>query len=505
MYSLKRRTLALAATAVAAVLAITGCASNGAEISNSGGGEQTPQAITIANEALITSLDPLECGVTECRRLYYLTNGYLTEFGTGELDLAESLTPNEDNTVWTATLRPDLVFSDGSALTSEDVVASFERYLQPPLEGTLEVFKTMSSVRATDERTVEIELTRPDADFVASIAYVPAAIFPSDQLAAPDFFENPVGAGQYVLNSHNLSTGDFALSANPEYWGEEPTVKEITFTTVPDGATRLAQVQSGQVDYAKSLPANLLANLSEDLRIEKVSFPGGLIHLVFNTFADSPSVTTDPLVREAIDLAVDREQIAEVALSGYMEPLYGMPWLDPKDRMKPSERNLEQAKELLAGTECADGCAMKFINITDFNWQLPLTSSIVQQNLAEIGIDVELVNTTFAAAPNIGLDQWDAIVFDPGSNVMTDASIANSNLANFYWWGAAPEYPSLVEMSEELAVSTAEEAPAVMADVDAAFAEELPWVALTDLQFLDVTSLPESVINSPIGWKLNVS
>ncbi len=492
----------LLAAAVASGLALTlvGCAAAPGD-----GSATTPEEVTsirIANEALVTSLDPSQCITTECRRLYYLTNGYLTQLNTGEPDLAESLEPDVDNTVWTVTLREGLTFSDGSQLNSEDVVASFQRYLEPPYAGSLEVFNRIESVEATDALTVVITLTQPDADFRSSIATVPAAIYPSDQLNEPGFFDDPVGAGEYILSSHNLSTGDFSLESNPKYWGPEPQVTSITFSTVSDGATRLAQVQSGQVDYAKSLPANLLSDLPDNLRIERVQFPGGMIHLVFNNYDDSTSITTDVRIRQAIDLAVDREQIATVALAGYMDPLFGMPWLDPADRPEGFERDLDQAKELLRGTACEDGCSLRFVNITDFNWQLPLSSTIVQQNLADIGIEVELINTTFASVPTIPSDQWDGIVLDPGSNVMTDASIGVFNLTTYYWWGDAPQFPDLAALVDELAVAPVDEAPAIREEINRVFTEQVPWVGLTDLTFLDVTSLPESVISSPVGWRL---
>jgi peptide/nickel transport system substrate-binding protein len=484
---------------------LAGCADQGsAAAGNNGEPGQIPETIRIANEATTNSVDPTLCGATEGFRLCYLTNGYLVEFGTGEPELAESLVAEEDNMVWTATLRPDLKFSDGSALTSEDVVASIERYLAPPLEGTLEVLRNIESVGAVDERTVTINLKEPDAFFVSSISYERCAILPSDKLDDETLGNKPIGAGEYVLEEFDLAAGNFTLQANPNWWGDQPKVKTIEITTVPDGATRLAQVRTGQVDYAKSVPANLVTDLPESLRVEKVGFPGGMIHLVFNANPDYGSVTSDVRVRQAINIAVDRAQIASVALKDFMDPLYGVPWIDPSDRAAPIERDLDRARELLRGTACENGCPLRLINITDFNWQLPVTSTIVQQNLAEIGIDVELVNTAQAATGQIANDQWDGAVVDPGYAVMTDASIAQG-IVSAVWWGDGARYTELVDLQEELATATEEESAGIKERINESFAEIVPWVGLTDLYFLDVTSLPADVISSPIGWKLIVA
>jgi len=478
-----------------------------------GTGSSDPAAATsvlkIVNEADIGTFDPALNGNTEGHRLDYLTYGYLTKFPDGTPELAQALKPTDGNKSWTVTLRPGLKFSDGSPLTSKDVVASFERLLKPPTN-TGEVVENIASVTAPDPNTVLFKLRQPDVAFAKSLAINSAAIFPAANVSSGSFFKTPpISAGPYVIDKGDLASGSYTLTQNPNYWGKAASVKEIDFTTVNDGGTRLAQLESGQVNYAKSIPASQLKGLPSNLHINKVAFPGSMIQLLLNDGPGSSSVTTDPKIRQAINLAVDREQIAKVALSGYMAPLYGIPWADPSKQADAFSRDTTKAKQLLQGTACANGCTIKLLNIADFNWQLPPVSQVVQQNLKDIGINVELVNQPSATIGKVTpSDDWDGMVGDTGSALMTDSSVARLSLTSFQWWtepaNDLPMFPELASLEAKLASAPAKKAAAVRGQIDTEFAKELPWIPLTNLYFLDVSSVPASVVESPIGWRLNL-
>ena len=491
----------LAAGLLAATVAACGSA-NASDLTDPSAGE-TPSELRIANEAIVSSFDPVLATHTEGRRIFYLAYGYLTKLADGSPDLAEKLESSNGDQTWTVTLKAGLKFSDGTNLTADDVVASFERYLTGDLAGTQEVFRTMDSVTAKDSTTVEIQLARPDAEFPQSIAIWTAAIFPAAKIVDDSFFEAPVSAGRYILANVDQTAGTYTLTINPNYHGDKPKYEEIEFTTVPDGATRLAQLRNGQVDYAKSLPANLLEGLPEDLAIRRVNFPGGMIQLIFNN--DDPaslSLTADQRIRQAINLAVDREEIARVALQGFMDPLYGVPWKSESLRTAAVERDIEAAKNELQGTECENGCKMAFLNLTDFNWQLPVTSVLIQEQLKDVGIEVELVNVATAQwSEVVAQGGWDGYIMDPGYAVMTAASIGYGAVT---WTSPTPDFPELVDLYEELAVASVGDIPNVVGEINQQFADDLPWIPLTTLTFLDVTNLPESAISSPIGWELTI-
>lgn len=501
--------LATVASAAVGAFVVAGCGSTSHSRSAQAGGA-SPTTIKIANEAYIPTYDPVIANSTDDRRLEYLTYGYLTRFPSGAPELAKTLAASHGNTTWTVTLRHGLKFSDGSPLTAKDVVASFTRFLRPPLKGTQEVMDTIRSVTAKGNATVVFRLTHPDASFPQSLTINTAAVFQADKVSSRKFFQSPpVSAGPYRTVSGNLSTGVFRLKADPYYYGSRPRVTAVTMTTAPDGGARLAQVESGQVDYAKNIPANELKNLPANLQINRVTFPAGQVQILMNDGPGSTSMTRSLRIREAINLAVNRQQIANVALDGYMKPLYGMPWADASSRAPAFARNIQEARQLLKGTPCASGCTLKFLNITDFNWQLPPVTAVVQQNLKAIGINLQLVNQPVATLSKLGpSNDWDGFVADPGANLTTETSIAVLSLTNFQWTTVPPTdlpmFPRLATLTQKLAAAPANKRTPVMAEINAAFKNQLPWIPLTTLTFLDVSRLPRSVVSSPIGWYLNI-
>lgn len=500
----RTRSLVAGGVATACVALLAACGGNSTATDAAAG--ETPTTLRIAFETPIASFDPIQCGSTECRQTQYLAYGYLGDYGnSGTAGLAESITPSDDRKTWTVKLRPNLKFSDGSDLTPADVVASFERFLTPEVKGTITPMRNLNAVTASGPDQVVFTLSAPTPQFDVNLGSSYAAVFPASGLKDKDFFTKPpISAGQFSYASAELATGSRTLKANPNYWGPKPKVQTIEMTTVPDGATRYAQLRSGQIDWAKSLPASLLTNVPSSQHVRPGDFPGGMIYFSLNDDPSSSSITKDVNIRRAIDLAVDRAQIAKVALKDYMTPLYGLPWEEPENRDAARPRDLAQAKQLLAGTACANGCTLRLLNLTDFNWQLPVTSQILQQNLQEIGINVELVNTTLATIKTAAAGSWDGIVLDSAAEVPSAGSIAGYYLTTWWWYGPSPSFPNLVDLANQMAATPVPQIPAMEKTINAAFDADLPYIPLTTLKFLDVTNQPESVIQSVRGWRLVV-
>ena len=144
--------------------------------------------------------------------------------------LATAMAPNEDATVWTVTLREDVLFSDGRPLTADDVVASIERIIDPddPKTGAASL-SLVEEVRAADEHTVEILLSSPDAILDDALSEYTITIVPSDYDV-----ENPIGTGPYMLESFTPAQSTI-LKANPHYWGDEgPYLDEIELLNFND-------------------------------------------------------------------------------------------------------------------------------------------------------------------------------------------------------------------------------------------------------------------------------
>jgi ABC-type transport system substrate-binding protein len=425
---------------------------------------------------------------------------------SGKPELAESVTESEDGLSWTIKLREGLRFSDGSPLTAEDVKASLERL--ELMTWTVQFLTDTSSVEAVDDRTAVVHLTSPRPDLAEQLGQSYAAIFPKEGLAKGDsFWERPISAGRYQIDSMDLANGRFELTANPNYHGGEQDVKAITITTVPDGATRLAQVKKGEADYAYNVPANLASQVTGDMRLDNGWTPGNQLTCAFN-FNDP--VVGDVKVRKAMHLAVDRQGIVDQVFGGaeFARPLAGFPWnVEGEAPNVPVEApDPAAAKELLKGTVCEDGCATKIAYGSDGLWQNSAFPPVLQQQLAEIGIDLELAPYASAVGGEVievqdfGLFCGHGTYFVDSANYIgqtlngTNGSPVNDNSSKGFSktsWAAKK-----AEFYERFKTASGQELDTLIAETDAYWDQERLLLPLAMLSTVNVTTLPESVITN---------
>ena len=508
----RRFTSTLAIAGVAA-LALSACSSSPGAETNSAG---TPTSITIASQALPVALDPIVDAIYETTQVTFMWGGYLTNYGSGDASgtpqLAESLDLSEDQLTWTVTMKPDLKFSDGTPLTTADVAATFQRIMDTP--GTAgdifigHLIGSLSAVTANDDSTVTFALSNPLPNFPAAVSAPQMVILPASGIAAgTDFWKKPISAGRYQLDSADLVNGRYEFSANANYYDDAPReVQKVTVVTVPDAATRLAQLKSGQVDYVDNIPGNLLSQVDGDLVLDPAQWPGGQMSLSPN---HNDPIVGDINVRKAISLAVDREQIAQVALGGEEVglPLYGIPWNQSNGapNAEPFERDVDAAQALLAGTACENGCTIPVVTVTDSAWQVPLVAQVVQQQLAEIGITLELRNVSIGQASaemadgNFGFFLRWIGYYDDGANylggyVYTDPDAGYYTSIFGYDGGFASDELSV--MSDKIKFATADELPALQEQANELYAELVPEIPLTTLSYVGVSRYSADVIHN---------
>lgn len=239
-------------------------------------------------------------------------------------DLATGWQLSEDRLVWTITLRPGVTFSDGTPVTAEDVAFTFMTAQKTP--DSLDL-SAMERAEALDAQTVRITLNRPWITFAEAfytLGIVPAASY------GTSYGRAPVGSGPYQLVS--WSEGEqLIVRRNDAYYGDLPQFGQITFLFTGSD-TGLAAAQTGAV-HMVAVPAQLADNVPPGFRpvIAQTVDNRGLSM----PFAAHP-VTADPAIRRALNIGLDRELIAEVALNGYGTPAFGpadgLPWAGREDR-----------------------------------------------------------------------------------------------------------------------------------------------------------------------------
>jgi len=271
-------------------------------------------------------------------------------------------------------------------------------------------------------------LKRPYPGFAFALAQQFFAIHPKSktdtEAKAKEYFKNPVSAGPMKVKSFTPNTDLFVVEANPNYWAK-PVVKELQVRTIPDGNTRLAAFQAGEVDYAMELPLSA-AKIKWDKSKYRVGteYDSGVFMLAFNMGEKQPNAALkDKRVRQAISLAVDRASIMRKAFAGLSKPVCGMQFEVKNPTYLCSlpgdgKRNIAAAKKLLADAGYPNGFKVLMHVPNRIFWQD--AAQIVKDSLKLVKIDVtiEMVTPDSNIGPNvINKREWEMMWF--GNNAAT--------------------------------------------------------------------------------------
>ncbi len=264
-------------------------------------------------------------------------------------DLATGYVVSEDGLLWTVSLREDAKFSDGEALTAEDVVYTYET---AAASGSVIDLNVLDRVEATDEYTVSFALKQPQSTFINIL--LATGIVPKHAHGS-DYAEKPIGSGPFMFVQWDKGQ-QLIVEINPEYYGDKPFFKKITFLFMSEDLA-FAAAKTGSVDIA-SIPHNFGTQAVAGMRLEafeSVDNRGMMMPFVpagektSTGAAIGNDVTSDPAIRKAINIAVDREALVAGVLEGFGTPAYtvsdGLPWWNPEVVIE--DGRAEEAKEKL--------------------------------------------------------------------------------------------------------------------------------------------------------------
>ena len=244
-----------------------------------------------------------------------------TSDGTYAPFLAESVEPNDDFTVWTMTLRPDVTFHNGTPLTAQTIVDMFPiQQAGANGSGSIAAAK-LTGVAALDDLTVEYTLSAPNVAFLGALATTGLG-FPFDPAAAAaddaGYSINPIGTGPFVMKSRDIDN-ETIVERNPDYWytdvdgNQLPFLDSISFRPIPDEGTRLDALLSGTTNSMQSLRQGTIRDARAESGIELIEFQGNSTGGgMFNT--EIPPFD-DVRVRTGLISLNDQERVIE-ALGG---------------------------------------------------------------------------------------------------------------------------------------------------------------------------------------------
>lgn len=315
-------------------------------------------------------------------------------------DLATDMQVSEDGMLWTVTIRDDVKFTDGKPLTASDVAFTYNTVKDT---SSVNDFTMLEEAVAVDDTTVEFHMAKPYSIWPYTMAIV--GIVP-EHAYGPDYGMNPIGSGRYIMKQWDKGQ-QIIFEANPDYYGDEIKMKKVTVLFMDEDAA-FAAVKSGQVDlaYTAASYSDQTIDGYDLLSFDTVDNRGfNLPAVSAGTNEDGLAVgndfTSDVLVRRAINIGIDREEMITNVLNGYGSPAYSvcdkMPWYNEASEVSYDP---EGAAELLdeAGWKIgSDGIREKDGVKAGFNLMYPASDSVRQalaadtaNQLKELGIEVTI-------------------------------------------------------------------------------------------------------------------
>ncbi|MEL6840781.1 MAG: ABC transporter substrate-binding protein [Pseudomonadota bacterium] len=355
--------------------------------------------------------------------------------------LAQSWEISEDGLTYTFNLAAGVTFHDGTTMDAQDVKFSLDRArAEDSTNAQKGLFAGITDVAVVDPLTVQITLDQPNGNFLFNMAWGDAVIVAPESIA--DIASNPIGTGPFTFT--DWVQGDrLELTRNPAYWGEAPALESATFRFISDPTAAFAAVMAEDVDAFIGFPApENLPQFEADPRFQV---------LVGNTEGETILSTNNmmppfdnPLVRQAVAHAIDRQAIIDGAMFGLGTPIgthfapHNPAYLDLTSK---SPFDPDRARELLAEAGFADGFTTTL--------KLPPPSyarrggEIIASQLRAVGIETEITNLEWA--------QWIEEVFtnkDFGLSIVSHTEPMDIGIyanPDYYFQYDNPEFQALME------------------------------------------------------------
>lgn len=322
-------------------------------------------SLAIAQGAGPVSMDPLKDSTLAMQAIYRtIYEGLTASDGKGKALplLAESWSSVNDTTTQFK-LRRSVKFSNGEELDATAVDFTIKRMQDPKQASTkLAILSDVVRAEIVDPHTVNI-ITKAYSPFLA--AYLSQLYLVPPKYTA-EVGDNaaalaPVGTGPYKMTEYTRDER-VVVEANPNYWGEKPTVQKIVWRVIPEASTRIAALQAGDVDMISNVPADSIQTLKTGgLTIAHSGAGLGMV-LHLNTIAQGP--LQDVRVRQALNYTVDKGSIVKNVLLGYGTVLPGQ-LVTPdtfgfNKNLKAFPYDPARAKQLLADAGYPNGIDLQF-------------------------------------------------------------------------------------------------------------------------------------------------
>ncbi|GIJ23121.1 peptide ABC transporter substrate-binding protein [Micromonospora lutea] len=333
-----RRLAAWTALPLAVTLGLVACGSGG----DGGSGESDPNAAVRIEIAEPQHLVPTNTNETSGSQVLAALFSPLVDYDEAHKPYevaAESIT-SEDNTTWTIKLKDGYTFHNGEAVTADSYIDAWNYGAYAPngqnssyffekiagyddLQGESPKAETLSGLKKVDDLTFTVALSQPYSEFKAMLGYtafypLPKAAFSAPGTLAEGYEQAPIGQGPFKMKGTWQHDAKVEVERYDAFPGEQPKVAGVEFRIYQQLTAAYADVLSDNLDVIKTIPTENLSTADTDLGDRFLQSPASSLHfLAFPTFQDEFS---NPDVRKAISMAIDRDEITRSIFKDSQQP-----------------------------------------------------------------------------------------------------------------------------------------------------------------------------------------
>jgi peptide/nickel transport system substrate-binding protein len=420
------------AVAAIAASACGGSSTKGDAADSSGGQAETSIVYGLAAEPANLDFTTTDGAAIPEAMLYnvYETLAKVDQNGDIKPSLAKSWKISEDRRTYTFELQPNVKFSNGSPFDAEAVKFSIERVKSDDWKISLKTYMdVVRSVEVNSPTEVEVTLKQPSNNWLYQMTTRIGAMFSPD--GVDDLANKPVGTGPYVLD--RWVRGDSVrLKANPDYWGKQPPLKQVTLKYFKDATALNNALLSGAIDVIGTVQApDTLSQFENDDRFQVLEgTTNGELTMALN---NKKGPMSDKRIRRALSHAIDRKAVMDAAWGGRGELIGTMsaptdPWFE--DLTSVSKHDPAEAKRLLA--EAGKPRLTVRFRVPNLPYAVA-PAQVVKSQLAKVGITANIDVLEFPA-------RWLDVVFTKQDYDMSIVShVEPRDIFTFanpeYYWG----------------------------------------------------------------------
>lgn len=405
-----------------------GASSSGEAAQGEAADSEYKDTLVFAMNTDVQSMDPQIQNDTTSEQVVKMLYNTLLKFeddGTVVGDLAESWSVSEDKLTWTFNLKQGVKFHNGKELTSADVKATFDRALNAEAGGlrTTEIIKMFTAVEAPDPYTVTITTDGPYGPMESLMCNMSLGIMDADYIEQYGLdlgtsVEGENGTGPFKVVSWERDQ-EIVVERFDDYFGTPAKLQTVVYTIIPEAASRVIALETGEVDVIDKPTDEDLARLEADTENFTVLRKPTISQRLFRFGCNDP-IISNTKVRQAIVYAIDRQAIIDALFTGSAYPSTAplAPVTFGYSDLGEIEQDLELAKSLLAEAGYPDGFDTKIVTTERYQNGIEL-AEIISQQLAEIGINAKIEVWEWSALSaswnGITADEFDQPIFIMGA------------------------------------------------------------------------------------------